>query len=53
MLPVGEATVFAKKNVFWSYNGHKTAAAIVSDFGRADLVAKGGMRIRLCDADYG
>ena len=33
MFPVSEAIFLAKKNGFWSYSGHKTVAAIMSDFG--------------------
>ena len=35
MFPVSEANFFSEKNTdFLSHSGHKTAAAIVSDFGR-------------------
>ena len=34
MFPYIEVIFFAKRNGFWGYSGHKTAAAIVSDFGK-------------------
>ena len=54
MFPVSEANFFREKNtVFSSHSGHKTAAAFVSVFGWAALVAAGGMRARHYDANCG
>ena len=43
MFPVGEANFLARKNNGFLINsGHKTAAAIVSDFGRGGFRCGGG-----------
>ena len=54
MFPVGKADFSCKKNVEFSINSvQKTAAAIVSDFGRDSFCYDGGMRLRCYDDDDG
>ena len=43
MFPVGKANCFSDKNAGYFINsGHKTAAEIVSDFGRGGFCCGGG-----------
>ena len=42
-----------KNTRFLIISGHKTAVAIVSDFGRADFVAAGGDAATALRSDYG
>ena len=50
---MSKANFFREKNTdFLSHSGHKTAAAIVSDFGWDGFCCGGGMRIWCYDA-YG
>ena len=42
MFPVSKAIFLARKKGFWSYIGHKTAAAIVSYFGKGGFGCGGG-----------
>ena len=54
MFPVREANCFSeKKTVFLSHIGHKTAATIVSDFGREGFSCDRGMRLRRYNANEG
>ena len=54
MFPVGKADLFCKENTGFSINSvQKTAAAIVSDFGRDIFHYDGGLRLRRYDDDDG
>ena len=51
---VDEAIFSSEKNTGFLINSvHKTAAAIVSDFGRGGFRCDGGMRLRHYNADGG
>ena len=53
MFPVGEANFSERKTGFWSYSSHKTAASIVSDFGKGGFGCGRGVWLRRYDAEDG
>ena len=54
MFAVGWANCFCEKNTAFLINsGHKTAAVIVLDFGRAGFVVARGVRIQCYYAENG